>query len=90
VVRPTEAWYQQSEEEQNALLADVGASLEKAGGKTVLSCSSAWSSEQWMFFGVEEFPDIDAVQKYGEELLALDWFRYIESMSMLATKWEPS
>ena len=90
LVRPTEAWYQLSEEEQTDLMDKVSELLERAGGKTVISCDSGWSSEQWPFFGVEEFPDIEAVQKHTEELNEVDWFRYGESMTLLGLKMEES
>jgi hypothetical protein len=88
--RTTEAWYQLSEEEQNSLLANVRDALEKVGGKTVIGCNTAWSSEQWHWFGVEEFPDIEAVQKLSEGHMELDWYRYFEGVRMLGTKGEPS
>jgi len=82
--RPTEAWYQLSEEEQNSLDAKTGA--EQAGGKTIVLCRSAWSNERWLFFGIEEYPDIETVQKATEALLALDWYRYVDSVSLLGTR----
>jgi hypothetical protein len=90
LAKPAEAWHQLSEEEQADLMAKVHASLENAGGKAVLSCDSSWSSEQWPFFGVEEFPDIEGVQKHAQELNELNWFRYGETLTILGTKWEPS
>ena len=53
----------------------------------MLTCSPLWSSEQWVMFGVEEFPDIEAVQKHTEDLWELEWFRYMDSTSMLGTEW---
>jgi hypothetical protein len=88
--RPTEAWYQLSEEEQADLMDKVIGLVEQAGGKTVSVCDSGWSSEQWLGFGVEEFPDIEAVQKHTEGLDELDWFRYIETMTFLGSKMEES
>jgi len=85
----TEAWYQLSEEEQNRYLAEVQEEGRKAGSKEVVLCKSAWSSEQWYGFGVEEFPDIQAVQKHTEDLMRLNHYRYIEAVSILGTKWEP-
>jgi hypothetical protein len=41
-----------------------------------------------MGFGVEEFPDIEAVQKHAELLNEIDQYRYIEGISVLGTKWE--
>ena len=90
LLKASEAWYQLSEEEQAALMAKVDESREKVGGKIVVTCDSSWSSEQWPAFGVEEFPDIEAVQKHAQELNELNWFRYVETMTILGTKWEPS
>lgn len=87
--KPKEAWYQLSQEEQKNHLAKIEESLKKVGGKVIVACNSGWSSDQWSFFGVEEFPDIEAVQKHSEDLDKLNWFRYSESMSFLGTKWEP-
>jgi hypothetical protein len=85
----TEAWYQLSKEERDALMSKVSESLKSVGAKSVVTCSSVWSSEQYVIFGVEEYPDIEAVQKHTENLWNLNWFRYIESTSTLGTKlWE--
>ena len=81
--RPTEAMYQLSQEEQNSLMAKVSETLEKVGGKPVVVCDSSWASEQWLFFGVEVYPDIEAVQKSTELLNELNWFRYVESITVL-------
>jgi hypothetical protein len=86
--KATEAWYQLSEEERNSLLDKIGP--EKAGGKTLVACNSGWSSEQWQWFGIEEFPDIEAVQQHAEDLEEVGWSRYKESVSVLGTKWEGS
>ena len=83
-----EAWYQLSPEEQNQRLTQVQGALEQVGGKTVVLCNSDWSNEQWRGFGVEEFPDIEAVQKHAKLLGELDWDRYLVSISTLGTKWE--
>ena len=88
--KPTEAWYRLSEEERAGLMAKNAESLEKVGAKLIVSCASLWSSEQWAIFGVEEFPDIEAEQKYAEALFEADHFRYFETMSLLGVAWEPS
>ena len=87
----TDAWYQLSEEERNSYFqTKLQEAYEKVGGKMIIACASAWSSEQWLAFGLDEFPDIEAVQKFTELLIEQDHFRYIESVSILGTKWEPS
>jgi hypothetical protein len=37
--------------------------MEKAGGKRTIECNTYWCTDQWLFAGVEEFPNIEAVQK---------------------------
>jgi hypothetical protein len=86
----TEAWHQLSQEEQDSLLTKVNEALEQAGGKPIILCDTRWHSDQWMFAGVEEFPDIEAVQKHTELLNGLNWFHYVQSESMLGTAWEPA
>ncbi len=84
----TEAWHQLPKAEQDALMAKVNAALEKVGGKRLIMCNSAWSTEQYHFWGVEEFPNIEAVQNHTHLLGQLDWGRYVESQSWLGTEFE--
>ena len=86
LAKPTEAWYQLSREEQDNLIAKSAAAREQVGGKEVVFCNSGWAAEQWSLWGVEQYPDLEAVQKHHELLTALNWFRYIESMTFLGTK----
>lgn len=88
--KPTEAWYQLSKEEQDNLLARLHDALEKVGGKRLVLCESSWASERWEFFGVEEFSDIEAEQKHSKLLNELNWFRYVETISVLGTEWPSS
>jgi hypothetical protein len=88
--RPTEAWHQLSREEQDQLFAKAGEALAQVGGKVIVLCNSRWASEQWPFWGVEQYPNIEAVQKHTELLNAFNWFRYMESMTVLGTELQPS
>jgi hypothetical protein len=89
MARFSEAWYQLSEEEQKSFVAKLDEALEKAGGKRPIICDSSWSSDQWLFAGMEEFPNIEAVQNYMAAVNELNLFRYVESTSVLGTKMEP-
>jgi hypothetical protein len=40
----------------------------------------------WSAFGVEAFPDIEAVQKYTALLNEFNWFRYSESITLLGSE----
>ncbi|HRW10472.1 MAG TPA: hypothetical protein P5121_35450 [Caldilineaceae bacterium] len=84
-----ESWYQLSQEERRALVAKVVNALESVGGKSILMCHSGWSTEEWLGFGVGEYPDIEAVQTHTRLLHELNWFRYLESRSILGTEAQP-
>ena len=87
--RWTEAWYQLSQEQRDAMFAKMNETAERLGIKGVVICDSSWNSEQWLFWGVEEYPDMQAVQEYTKCLAELDWFRYVDSETLLGTKVQP-
>jgi len=80
--------YQLSKEEQDSILAKLTDALAKLGAKRTILCNTYWSSDQWMWAGVEEFPNIEAVQKYMATLQELNWGRYVEGLNVLGTKLE--
>ena len=80
-----EAWYQLSKEQQDALFAKLAEARQSVNGKVVISCDSSWNSEQWLFWGVEEFPSLEAVQEFARCLMEMNWFRYVESDMLLGT-----
>ena len=83
---PREAWYQLSKAEQDSLFQKVTAALDKVGGKSLVICNSTWASDAYMFFGVEVFPSLEAVQEHDKLLNELNWFRYSDSFSLLGTE----
>jgi hypothetical protein len=85
-----DAFYELSEDEQNKLGEKVGQALVQAGGETVIMCNAAWGSENYQGWGVEKFPDIEAVQKHTELLIELNWYHYMDSTSYLGTEWQVS
>ena len=86
--RFTESWYQLSQDEQRSLMDKDGEALTQVGAKTLVLCLSAWANEHWQAFGVEEFPDLEAVQRHTQLLMELNWYRYIESETTLGTTWD--
>jgi hypothetical protein len=86
--KPTEAWYQLSKEEQDMLSAKIQETLRQVGGRRVLNCFSRWASEDTVMWGVDEFPDIEAVQKLTRLQEELNWYRYVDARTLLGTKWE--
>lgn len=86
--RLKEAFFALSKAEQDALGENVMAALASVGGKQTLLCDSAWSSEEWWFFAIEEFPSIEAVQEHSRLLTELNWKRYTESETLLGTAFQ--
>lgn len=84
--KPTEAWYQLSPQEQQAIIAETQGIQRDLGGKTIIECFSGWSSEQWQYFGVEEYPSIEAVQALTAAHLKIGLYRYTEAMTLLGTE----
>jgi hypothetical protein len=82
-MRYKESWYKLTTEEQNELMAKNQEALKQDGGETIMTCASVWSSEEWLAWGVEKYPDIEAVQKHAENLFNLKWFEYTESKTCL-------
>jgi hypothetical protein len=83
--RNTAAYYEASEEERKEFLGKLNVAFEKVGGKRLVACNSYWSTEQWPVFGVEVFPNIEAVQQYAEALEEINMPRFVESMTVLGT-----
>jgi hypothetical protein len=84
---PRPNWYKLSKDEQEKILAKLRVLIEKAGGKSIVQCFSGWSNEQYAFFGLEEFPDVESVQKYSDLMAEINHpFEYFQSLSILGTK----
>ena len=89
MMKPKEAWFALSKEEQRALIksdSDLSRKMmSRLGGRSILSCDCFWSTEDWLLFGVEEYPDIEAVQEYTRAFREMGWFKYFESRILLGT-----
>ena len=84
-LRQKEAWFQLTKEEQDQLLGKVEEALKKVGGKSIVFCDSGWASEKWWYWGVEEFPSLEALQEHTKLLTELNWMRYSDSETLLGT-----
>ena len=81
-----EPWYKLTTEEQNKLMAQNEESLKQDGGELIMTRMSVWSSEDWLAWGVEKYPDIEAVQKHAMSLFSLKWFQYVDSKTYLGVE----
>lgn len=85
-VKFRENWHQLPRDQQLDLLAKMEAAFERAGAKRPVFCNCSWSAEQWSEFGVEEFPNLAALQQFRQELEQIGWSRYVETQTFLGTK----
>lgn len=83
--KPTAAYYQLSKEEKEQLRTRQQEYAASLGVETILQCESAWASEQWQGWGVEKYPDLEALQKLVAFETELQWYRYVESTTILGT-----
>ena len=81
----SQAWYDLGEEKQQDLMRGIYSCLPQVGGKALLMAVTLWDNEKWAVFGLEEFPNIDAVMAHSEALGKLQWYRYIKCRSSLST-----
>ena len=86
LMKPKAAYYQLPPEERDFIQKKSAEALKKVGAELVVGCYSFWCSENWSGFGVEKFPDLEAVRKHALLLLEMDWFKYVESNSYLGTE----
>ena len=86
LVRLLEAWYALSPDEQKAFMAKSTANLAAVGGKRISWCDASWSNGEWQFFAVEQFPDMEAVQKHRELQNSIHLSRYTHQMFLLGTE----
>lgn len=82
-----EPWYKLTTEEQQQLMTKSMESLKQLGAEVITLCVSFWSSEEWLGWGVEKYPNIEAVQKHAENLFSLNWFEFIESKTYLGSEY---
>jgi len=89
MMKYTDAWYKLSPEEQKKRLAMVEESLKKVGGEMLMMRVCVWASEEWLAWGVEKFPNLEAVQQHALTLYTNNHFLYIESTSYLGVEMPP-
>ncbi|MFT3893116.1 MAG: hypothetical protein QM730_15915 [Anaerolineales bacterium] len=74
-----EAYYQLSPEGRDQLWARVGESSQAAGAKTIVGCYSRWSNETYPAWGIEEYPNLQALQQSARTNEKNQHFRYLEA-----------
>ena len=86
----TEAKRQLSKEEWADIRTEREEVIKKVGGKNIVIAYTRWCSDEWVAFGVDEFPNIEALQEATGLWEKMDLFRYYDSVSLLGSEWRPS
>jgi hypothetical protein len=81
--RPKEAWYQLSKQEQDTVLAEYGKATTY---KPIIWCDATAFSDEWVWFGVEEYADLAALEKAAKADGDAKLRRYVEGISVLGAK----
>jgi len=86
----TDAWYQLSKEEQDSLMAKIRAHREEAGihVKNVIIYRALDASWDWIV--VDEYPDIETIQRLEDLDAEVNWRRYWAGASVIGTRREAS
>lgn len=72
------------EEEKMAFMRKDRENLDELGMKAVIMIDCRWSSEEWDYIGVEQWPTIEAIGKREQfENEELEVFKYVESKTYL-------
>jgi hypothetical protein len=85
-VKMKQAFFELSEEQRLAYMRKDRANLDELGMKAVSMIDCSWSSDEWDYIGVEEWPSLEAIKK--RELFEneeLEVGKYVESRTYMGT-----
>ncbi|UCD73025.1 MAG: hypothetical protein JSW01_06200 [Candidatus Bathyarchaeota archaeon] len=81
-----EAFHDLSEKEKIEFMRKDRENMDKLGLKLLMMIDCRWSTEEWDFIGVEEWPNLEALQKRAQfEKEELQGFRYVVSKTYLGS-----
>lgn len=85
-VKMKQEFFELSEEQRLAYMRKDRANLDELGMKAVSMIDCSWSSDEWDYIGVEEWPSLEAIKK--RELFEneeLEVGKYVESRTYMGT-----
>jgi hypothetical protein len=82
----TESYYRLSKEEQVKLGEAMLEAQKQLGVKTIVACNTFWANEEWIGWGVEQFPNLEVLQEFENALVNMNWFAYYEAKTYLGTE----
>ena len=80
----TEVWEQLAPTERDAFLTKLDQILKMSGGKryVLLAYDTAQALQEWNTFGIEIFPDMQALHKHENLLNQLEFTKYVQTDSI--------
>ena len=82
------SWHQLTPEQREQHLDKVRTALEEVGARNIVTVKSAPYDEQWQYFGLEEFPDIEAVGQFVERLQDIGHYRYFRTRGLMGNEYK--
>ena len=79
------AWRTVSEDERKAVQEKERASREAVGAKEIVSCDSAWTDEMHPWWGVLQYPDMQARIEHTRTLREIGWLDVVDAFTLLGT-----
>lgn len=76
---------QLSAEELEQRYAVTHAQAQRAGAQLLLSAYMRWNNEGYDYFGIERFPNMEALIGFSQFLSSSDWYHLVHSRSYLGT-----
>lgn len=83
---PSYRWLQLPESERKSLWEKVSKAFDEAGAKRILAVDSSWSSEAFPGYFVEEYPSVEALQKFTAYLNELNFIQYFDVITVIGTE----
>lgn len=85
-VKMKDAFHRLPEEDKAAFMQRDRQNLDSLGMRAISMIDCRWSNEAWDFIGVEEWPNIEAMEQRAQfEREQLETYRFTESQSFVGT-----
>lgn len=82
-----DAWASLAEDTRDRIFDAVGESIRKNCGINLIGCDINWSNEEYSFFGVTAWPNLEAERCHFQDLTKLGWHRYFYAKTILGTSY---
>jgi hypothetical protein len=82
----SEPWYALTSDQQDELMMKVDQTHAEFGSKRIILCNSHWATSEWMAWGVEAYPSLEAMVGRAAKLGEMGWIKFTQAMSLPGVK----